>query len=203
LGFFLQGSPPRWECGNRAAISTGWGKRGETWVWFSPFSTRPSFPRRSPVSCALALLTEGQKKLSFGCWHSPGRLRVAVLSRELVQALDAESRLQIAFGLRGSARQFAQPFPRRGVAPPVREFSTRCYPGARLPVVFDPPAGPVHELFFAARIGNSLRLSARAMKVQMGIEGALLEPVDGLGVFHRNVAVAHMFADDCPVFPFH
>src|ERR1700730_18047880 len=55
LGFGFEGlehnqPPGRWECGNRAAISKGCGKRRETWVWFSSFSTRPSFPRSSPVS---------------------------------------------------------------------------------------------------------------------------------------------------------
>jgi hypothetical protein len=91
----------------------------------------------------------------------------------MVQALDAESRFEIAVGLRGSALQLAQHFPRRGVA-------------------------TIYELLFAARIGDPFRLSARAMKIQVGIEAALIEPVDVLGMYRGDVTVAagRRFADN-------
>jgi hypothetical protein len=92
--------PARWECGNRGAISKGRWERRETWFWFSSFSTARHFHGAPPVSCALALLPESEKELSFGFLHLPGRFGVAVRSRDPVQALDAESRSEIALFFR-------------------------------------------------------------------------------------------------------
>src|SRR6202140_1569518 len=171
-------SPARWECGNRSSDFQGrWETKGNLVLVFLVFHG-PAFPRRSPVSCALALRPESEKELSFGFLHLPGRFGVAVRSRDPVQALDAEFRFEIAFCGRQSARQFPQCLPRRGVT-------------------------PVHILLFAALIYDPFWLSTRTMEVQIGVEAALVEPVDVFGVRGGDVTVAHVLADHRPVFGFH
>src|SRR5271166_3497902 len=59
--------PGRWECGNRAAISKGCGKRRETWVWFSSVFHAPGISTVLPgFIYALRL-----------CWKRANNLRLA------------------------------------------------------------------------------------------------------------------------------
>jgi len=80
--------------------------------------------------------------------------------------------------VRRCARQVAQGFPRRSVS-------------------------PVDILLFAARIGDSLRLTAWPMEIQIGIEVTLVEAVDVFSVRRGDVTVAHVLADHRSIFGFH
>src|SRR5712692_396340 len=62
---------------------------------------------------------------------------------------------------------------------------------------------PVDEPFSSVCIRNSFRLSAGSMKVQVGIESTLIEPVDLPGMRRGNIAIAHVLADHRSVLRLH
>src|SRR5271156_7220635 len=129
-------------------------------------------------SCAHALLAEAEEELAFSFLHLPGRLGVADLVGDLIQGLDAESRFKIALRTRHSAGKLPQCLPRRGVT-------------------------PVYIFLFAALVHDPFWLSTGTMKIQIGVEAALVEPDDLFRVRRGDIAVAHVLADHRPVFGFH
>src|SRR6266849_2010786 len=77
FGFPLfHASPGPWECGNRVAISKGWGKQRETWFWFSSFSTArhfhgpPRFPHALRSWCKRANSLRLASCMSTAAWVS-------------------------------------------------------------------------------------------------------------------------------------
>jgi len=154
-----------------------WESRGKPAFGFPAFSTARHFHNARRVSSAFPFLVQGEEELSFCLLPTSRRFGIALFPSHPVQQLDTEFRFEASLCLR-RAHQFAQRFPGCGVA-------------------------PVHELFLAVRIRDSLRLSARTMEVQAGVELTLIKPVDVPGMLRRNVAVAHMLADCGSVFRLH
>ncbi len=123
----------------------------------------------------------------FRSWRKPrNSLRLASCMRRAdsvllcafaiwVQALKADSGLEVALAWRRGPLQGSQRFPRGGVA-----F--------------------VGECLLAPRVHDPIGLPARTMKVQVRVEGGLVERMDVFGVLGGDVAVAYVFANYGSVF---
>ena len=156
----------------------GGGKGGKPVFGLPPLPSDRHFHGAPGIECqkpdSCAASPDAAQQSLLGLLHGNSGIRIGVFQRDAFQFGQAHTGSQEALAVRY-----------------LSEYLQRC---STLPI--NPPS-------FAVGLFDNLGNGARPVEVYIRIQVLAIEPVDRLGVERRDVAEAHVFADNGSVLRFH